>query len=174
MRNVALFGIVLTGLWMYGTLAVEAEPEPGAAADTNAVGAAAVTNLISQLGDAQFAVREAATKKLAEMGEAAHPTLRQTLKLKELDPETAERVRGILRTADLAKTGRTTVTDPETGAVLKLDGDGKTVLATRDGKLLWKASFAEPGTGLAVENGILVIRPTKQKIDISTGRILQR
>jgi hypothetical protein len=174
MRSAPVCGIVLSSLLMARAWAAGTEAEPGPAAGTNGVTAAAVTNLIRQLGDSQFAVREVATKKLAAFGETVHPALRRALKDKELDPEAAERIRGILRAADLAKNGELVVNDADSGTVLQLSGDGNTVSATKNGRMLWQALVFTPGNGLAVENGVLVIKPTQQKLDIATGTLLSR
>jgi hypothetical protein len=64
------------------------------AADSKEELAAEVKKLVGQLGDDAFAVREAASKRLMEIGRSAVPTLRASLKSD--DPEIRLRARRIL------------------------------------------------------------------------------
>ena len=61
------------------------------------VDAKAVAELVRQLSSDQYKVREEATQKLDDLGEAAHPLLEEKLKDKSLDLESAERIRNVLR-----------------------------------------------------------------------------
>jgi len=66
-------------------------PAPGPAAPT----AGDVPGLIRQLGDADFRVREAATRRLREIGKSAVPALREALA--SADPEVCSRADSLLR-----------------------------------------------------------------------------
>lgn len=133
----------------------------------------AVAELIRQLGDDDWKVREAATKKLIEMGQAVNPLLKSKAGEKDLDPEVATRIRVVL-----AKTGglpQTAVTDPATGVTVSLENDGTTLAATRAGLMLWKCQFGgEAGTSLKIEDGKVVVLPSGTVVDFATGKILEK
>jgi hypothetical protein len=69
-----------------------------------------VRKLIDDLDSAQFAVRDAATKKLASFGEQAEPALRQALQGKP-SLEVRKRLEALHRDAEIA--GRGLVRSPE-------------------------------------------------------------
>jgi hypothetical protein len=63
---------------------------------TQPVDKAAAATLIRQLGDDDFAVREAATQKLIGMGEGIGPLMIQKAKEQNPDPEVAERIQKVI------------------------------------------------------------------------------
>ena len=56
----------------------------------------AVAELMGQLGHRDFQRREAATRRLIEIGEASRPLLEATATQPDLDPEVADRIRTVL------------------------------------------------------------------------------
>ena len=62
---------------------------------------AVVGDLVSQLDHQDFKVREAATRKLIEMGEPVRPALEAKLKEPDLDPEVALRINTVLKDTGL-------------------------------------------------------------------------
>jgi formylglycine-generating enzyme required for sulfatase activity len=59
--------------------------------------ARAVAELLDQLGHRDFQRREAATKRLIEIGEASRPLLEATATQPDLDPEVADRIKTVLK-----------------------------------------------------------------------------
>lgn len=135
-----------------------------------------VAALIEQLNHKRLAKRDAATKKLKEMGEAVHGVLKETLQQKDLPTEAAIRIRSILKAAadkEAAKSAKN-VTDPATGMTFVLSPDGQTITATDNrGRTIWKMSTRQyRGESLTIEKGTLVVNPVNMRIDIGTGKLL--
>jgi len=131
----------------------------------------AIGELVRQLGDDKLAVREAATKKLTDMGEAAHPLLNETLKQADLDMETGSRIKIIL--GEKANNEEQSVTDPASGVMVAITGDGNELTATKDGKMLWKTRWAGLGAAsLRLEGGVVIVSPGNSAYDPATGRLL--
>ena len=86
-------GSALPLLGLLAASAAAQEPTPRPTAD-----ARAIARLIQQLGDGRYAVREEATRKLAEIGAAAVPALRQAARSD--DPEIRIRARRLLQTVE--------------------------------------------------------------------------
>jgi hypothetical protein len=126
-----------------------------------------VAALIEQLGAEDFETREAATKKLKALGEAAHPALNAALK-NDPDPEVKVRL-----TVLLGKDTVATVTDQETGITVSLTNQGARLDASKDGRLLWQLALSgQPGQSLTVANGQVRIAPNGALVDLQTGKLL--
>jgi hypothetical protein len=123
MRSSALFGFLLlcgctpptrTSVSQPATAMHAFQPAPATAPVTAPatralippVDAQAVAALIRQLGNDDFAVREAATRKLIGMGPGARPLVEAAVERTAGDPETAQRLQVILTALLPALTGR--------------------------------------------------------------------
>lgn len=67
-------------------------------ASVPAASAEEIKNLIAQLGDKEFEVRESAFRRLVEIGDPAEPALQETIKIKGQDPEVISRAKNVLKT----------------------------------------------------------------------------
>ncbi|QOV90483.1 OmpH family outer membrane protein [Humisphaera borealis] len=103
--RLALTGFTLLGLATAGVRAADVDKAPAAPAPDVQPAAEkpqpvdpAVVALIDQLGSGEPAIREAASKKLLELGKSAVPTLKQSKDAD--DPEVRARVRSLIRKAE--------------------------------------------------------------------------
>lgn len=146
---------------------VQPPPEPTTRPDPTA---AEIAALINQLGHADFKVREAATKKLIAVGEAARGALEAAAEKKSLDPEVAARIEYILRQL-IPKVG-TSVTEPISGITLRLDHAGRVITATREGKVVWQVTLAARATRLILSGLYVIVEPGRYLVEARTGRII--
>lgn len=133
----------------------------------------AIAQLIRQLGDDKLAVREAATKKLTEMGKAAHPFLNDALKLADFDQEARSRIKIILgeKPTLLGQEGQSVI-DPASGVTVAIAGGGNVLAATKGGALIWKAHLTGNATTLKLENGLVIVSPDDVACDPATGKLV--
>lgn len=131
-----------------------------------------VTNLIKQLNDEKLAVRDAATKKLAAMGKAAVPLLKQALSAKDLDAETAVRLRDIVAAHDKAEAAKKEVTDPATGLRVVIADNGL-IQGFNGNNVYWSVSTRPIPEAIVLENGLIVLKPNNVAIDPNTGKLVR-
>jgi hypothetical protein len=126
--------------------------------------------LIRQLGDDKLAVREDATDKLTELGEASHPLLKEALQRADLDMETRSRIKIVL--GEKANEGQS-VTDPASGVTVAITGDGNELTATKGGNIIWKTRWTgAKAVTVRIEAGLEVVSPENVAYDPATGKMM--
>jgi len=142
-----------------------------------------VDQLIRQLGDEDFDVREAATAKLAEVGEAALPALKKAA-AESRDVEVKRRAAALVARIEKEKRGDLlTITGPTPGYWINrvtFSKDGKYAIATGGG-VIWynletgkevrrvlEKQFARPGLALS-KDGSLFVTSHQNDNDVRLG-----
>ena len=65
------------------------------------------------------------------------------------------------------------VTDPASGVMVAITGDGNELTATKDGKVIWKTSWIGPRAAtLTMEGGVVIVSPGNSGYDPATGKLL--
>ena len=151
-----------------------AAPAPGAGAAACGVPASGpaddkdVAALIAQLGNADWPVREAATKKLIAIGKPARAALEAKAKEKDLDPEVASRLEVILDRLP----GDNVVTVAASGITISIAHSGEVIEGRKDGRRLWQTGVPAGGKDLSIDRGNVRVLPIHWTLDIRTGKVV--
>jgi hypothetical protein len=131
-----------------------------------------IAQLIRQLGDDKLTLREDATNKLTELGEAAHPVLKEALQRADLDMESRSRIKIVL--GEKANEGQS-VTDSASGVTVAITGDGNELTATKGGNIIWKTRWTgAKAVTVRIEAGLVVISPENAAYDPATGKMMYK